>query len=566
LDRLPAIIIERNLELTTRDGVILRGDLYRPPDKACPTLLMRTPYGKETPMGLMVVLDPLKAASAGYSVFIQDVRGRFASDGDFTPFVNEGRDGYDTIEWIARQPWSTSRVGMYGSSYMAATQLQAATLAPPHLHAICPIGGSSDYYEGRSYRGGACERGSLLSIALFALGTGTLRRMGMAPDELHEALRELKAMLADLPAVAAMPLSDLRRTVLATCAPFFFDWLEHDAPGEFWEAISVSSHYDKVRIPALHITSWFDAFAAGTINNYRGIRASGATALARQNQCLWIGPWGHYMPRTVVNGAGRLGELDFGLNALTDLDTVQLGWFDRWLKEEGHVWRYQSPVRLFILGQNAWRDAPHWPLTTQQARLFLAAGGALESASPTTETAPDAYLSDPADPVPTHGGAHVMLENAFPQGPLNQALVEARKDILLYTSEALTQELTVIGDVELDVWISSTAPSTDVVATLTVVTPDGRSINLVDGVRRTSLAPDAAQMVTVNLGALARTFKPGERFRLRISGTNFPRYDLNPQTGERAVDASRRAIAKQLVFHDISHPSALRLPVFAGSL
>ena len=159
-----------------------------------------------------------------------------------------------------------------------------------------------------------------------------------------------------------------------------------------------------------------------------------------------------------------------------------------------------------------------------------------------------------------------MLENAFPQGPLNQALVEARKDILLYTSEALTQELTVIGDVELDVWISSTAPSTDVVATLTVVTPDGRSINLVDGVRRTSLAPDAAQMVTVNLGALARTFKPGERFRLRISGTNFPRYDLNPQTGERAVDASSRAIAKQLVFHDISHPSALRLPVFAGSL
>ena len=159
-----------------------------------------------------------------------------------------------------------------------------------------------------------------------------------------------------------------------------------------------------------------------------------------------------------------------------------------------------------------------------------------------------------------------MLESAFPQGPLNQALVEARQDILLYTSEELTQELTVIGDVELDVWISSTAPSTDVVATLAVVMPDGRSINLVDGVRRIRLAPEEVQMVTVNLGSLARTFKSGERFRLRIAGTNFPRYDLNPQTGERAVDASRRARAEQSVFHNRLHPSALRIPVFAGAL
>jgi putative CocE/NonD family hydrolase len=527
---------------------------------------MRTPYGKETPMGLMVVLDPLKAVAAGYSVFIQDVRGRFASDGAFTPFVNEARDGYDTIEWIAQQPWSTGRIGMYGSSYMAATQLQAATLAPPQLHAICPIGGSSDYFEGRSYRGGACERGSLLSIALFALGPGTLRRKGLAPDELRRALRELKAMLADLPTVAAMALSDLRNTVLATCAPFLFDWLEHDAPSTFWDAISVKSRYDNISTPALHITSWFDAFAAGAIANYRGIRAGGATALARENQCLWIGPWGHYMPRTVVNGAGRLGEMDFGLDALTDLDAVQLGWFDRWLKNEDHAWRYKTPVRLFLLGRNAWQDAPDWPLATVDTQLFLAPGRTLQTSAPTAATTPDSYLCDPADPVPTHGGAHVMLESAFPQGPLNQLLIEARPDILLYTSAVLTEDLTVIGAVELDAWISSTAPSTDVVATLTVVMPDGRSINLVDGVRRIRLVPDEAQKITVNLGSLARTFKSGERLRLRIAGTNFPRYDLNPQTGERAVAASRRARAEQTIFHDVLHPSALRIPVFAGTL
>lgn len=559
------LTIERNFEVPTRDGVVLRGDLYRSTKDAGPTLMMRTPYGKENPMGLMVVLDPLKAAGAGYNVFIQDVRGRFASDGDFTPFVNEASDGYDTVEWIARQPWSNGRVGMYGSSYMAATQLQAATLAPPSLQAICPIGGSSDYYEGRSYRGGACERGSLLTIALFAIGTGTVRRTKKGEDQ-RAALRAIKSMLADLPSVAAMPLTELRQTVLAECAPFFFEWLENDRPGPYWDAISVASQYDKINVPMLHITSWFDAFASGTIANYRGMRGGAATEQAQKNQCLWVGPWGHYMPRTVVNGAGRLGELDFGLDALTDLDAVQIAWFDRWLKDEGDGWRFKTPVRVFRLGRNAWQDLPDWPAASEPRKLFLAADGKLQTTAPTDEDGCDTYASDPDDPVPTHGGAHVMLESAFPQGPLDQTRIEARKDLLLYTSDALTQSVTLIGDVELDVWVASTAPSIDVVATLDVIMPDGRSIILVDGVTRTRLIPNEPQTVTVKLGAIGRDFSKGERIRLRIAGSNFPRYDLNPQTGERPCDAKSRARAVQTVLRDTQHASALRLPVYEGEI
>ena len=560
---MPKLTIERDIAVPVRDGSVLRGDLYCTSDVAAPTLLMRTPYGKENPMGLMVVLDPLKAAGAGYNVFIQDVRGRFASEGDFTPFVNEAVDGYDTIEWIASQSWSNGAVGMYGSSYMAATQLQAAAMAPPALRAICPIGGSSDYYEGRSYRGGACELGSLLSISLFALGTGTLKRK-RSGAELREGLREIKALLSDLPALAAKPVNELKETVLSECAPFLFDWLEHDAPGPYWDAIAVAAKYSDITVPMLHITSWFDAFADGAIANFKGMRREGGSESARSNQHLWIGPWGHYMPRTVVNGAGRLGEFDFGLDALTDLDSVQLGWFDHWLRGADADRRLRSPVRIFVLGENRWRDIPDWPAETNVMSLYPSPDGHLLTAPHGGEDGGDAYRSDPASPVPTHGGAHVMFEGAFPQGPLDQSRIEARQDVLVYTSAPFDAPVTFVGDVTFDAWIQSSAPSTDVVATLSVVLPDGRSINLVDGIRRATLTPGEPTFVSVRLGATARAFERGERVRLRIAGSNFPRYDLNAQTGERACLAQSRAPADHIILRNARYPSVLRLPVLAA--
>jgi putative CocE/NonD family hydrolase len=558
------ITVERDIPAAMRDGVVLRGDLYRPAQGTRhPTLVMRTPYSKDEPNGLMLLLDPLKAAGAGYAVLIQDVRGRFKSDGEFVPFANEASDGYDTVEWAAKQAWSTGRIGMFGSSYMAATQLQAATAAPPHLCAICPIEGSADYYEGRSYRGGAFELGTMLSIALFVGAAGNIERLRQSPKAYRDAWRECKAMADDLPKVAATaPLTELRKTVLGTYAPFFFDWLEHDRQGAYWESFSVLSGYSRIRVPALHISSWYDSFLTGTITNYLGIRSQGATRAARENQYLWIGPWGHYMPRTMVYGRARLGLVEFGLDAMVNLDSVQLQWFDRWLKDDSTNWRFRSPVRIFIMGANVWRDEQAWPPPAKELPLYLGAGGVLSRDLPRSSK-PDVYRADPANPVPTSGGAHLVLESAFPHGPWDQRLLEMRSDVLTYTSEVLSADLEVVGEIRVALWISSTAPSTDIVPTLTVVRSNGESINLVDGIRRIALKPGEIIRVEVSMGSVAHKFRTGERIRLRIAGSNFPRHDLNPQTGERSCVATIRLAAEQQVFHDSERPSALRLPVVA---
>lgn len=556
------IVIDRNVDVVMRDGAVLRADVYRPADGRHPVLLHRTPYGKEVPMGIMVSLNPVRAAMAGYAVVVQDVRGRFGSDGDFTPFANEGLDGHDSVEWAAAQPWSTGRVGMFGSSYGAATQLLTAVESPPSLRAIAPFEGTSSYYEGRSYRGGAFELGSLLSIALVALGPGSIQRQ-VSGEEFRKIWRQIRAMVDDLPATAStLPLTDLRTTPLGTWTPYFFEWLEHDEPGEFWERISIEARHDRIGVPALHLSSWYDSYATGAIRNYLGIAANGATAEAREHQYLWLGPWGHYMPRTALNGVLRLGEMEFGLNALIDLDVVQLAWFDRWLKDEVTSWRFDSPVRLFVLGENRWRNEACWPVDAQPLILHLDGGGRLAT-TPPSDPAADEYVADPATPVPTVGGPHLMLESAFPQGPWDQRDVEARDDVVVYTTDELTNDIVVIGEPHCELWFSSTAPSADVVVTLSVVHADGTSLPVADGIRRVALEPGRSTNVTVELGPTAIRFTLGQRIRLRVASSNFPRWDLNPQTGERAATATRRDAARHSVHHDAARPSALHLPVSA---
>jgi putative CocE/NonD family hydrolase len=565
MTRPPNVVIEKHVEVPMRDGTVLRADVYRPSAGRHPVLLMRTPYSKDVPMGLMVVLNYVRAAEAGYVVVVQDVRGRFRSEGNFVPFVNEADDGYDSVEWAAAQEWSSGRVGMFGSSYMAATQLQAATAAPPHLCAIAPMEGSGDYFEGRSFKGGTFELGALMSISLFALGAGTIQR-GLSGEDFRRVWRQVRAMLDDLPATAlTAPLSDLRKTVLGDWAPFFFEWMEHDEPGPYWESFSVVSGHGKIAVPALHVSSWFDTYAAGAISNYLGIRANGATPEAREHQYLWLGPWGHYMPRSILNGAARLGELDFGLNALIDLDTLQLAWFDRWLKDDTRAWRFKTSVRVFCLGANVWRDEETWPVKAGLQLLYLQGAGGLAT-HPAADSEPDSYRSDPADPVPTVGGAHLILESAFPQGPWDQRSVEAREDVVVYTSEVLAQDVLVTGHVTLDAWVASSAPSTDIAATLSVVQADGKSIGLLDGIRRVTFAGGDPTKVIVELGPLSRQFRRGESIRLRVCGSNFPRHDLNPHTGERAWQAAQRVAADDRIFHDKKHRSALHLPVVSGSL
>ncbi|HRE02188.1 MAG TPA: CocE/NonD family hydrolase, partial [Ilumatobacteraceae bacterium] len=248
------VVLTRDIGVPMRDGVVLRGDLYLPVgDGPFPCLLQRTPYVKDYNPGIWVVCDPLKAAGAGFAVFIQDVRGRGISDGEFTPFIDEAADGVDTIDWVSRQTWCDGRVAMHGSSYMAAAQWQAAKERPAAFQASC------DYYEGRSYRGGAFEIGALLGVSLNALGGGIAHRKIQRGELPKSAAREARTAVDQLVQLARTPLAELRKTVLNDIAPFFFDWAERTDPGhEYWRELDLTGRHQDIHIPVFHLSSWFD--------------------------------------------------------------------------------------------------------------------------------------------------------------------------------------------------------------------------------------------------------------------------------------------------------------------
>ncbi|HRD99762.1 MAG TPA: CocE/NonD family hydrolase [Ilumatobacteraceae bacterium] len=555
------IIVETDVAVPMRDGTVLRADVYRPAEGPAPTLLERTPYSKDQLVGTIFVMNPMRAARAGYSVVVQDVRGRFSSDGDFYPFVNESLDGYDTVEWCAAQPWSTGKVGMFGSSYMAAAQWQAAKANPPHLTTITPFQASADYRDGRSYRGGAFELGSLLSIALYALGAGQMARLPLA--ERRPMWDTLRGAIDDISATSRAVLENrLAGTVIPEIIPYFFDWLDHNEPGPYWDRIDVTQHYQNIDLPVLHVSCWFDQFLVGTIRNFVGMRERAASQHARDNQHLFIGPWGHYAPRTALLGTARIGDMDLGVSAVSDLDAMLISWFDRWMKDEPIAGRAIAPVRLFVTGSNTWHNLSQWPPeTTATLDLFMHSEGSanssdgdgrLDSTPPTADEAADTYLHDPADPVPTCGGAHLVLEATYPQGAVDQRDVEARDDVLVFTTHALDADVEVLGPVTAHLTVESTAPSADFDVTVSDVHPDGRSLKICDGILRTIL-DDGPAAIVVDLGVIGHRFLAGHRIRVHVASSNFPRYDLNPA----AVTAT------QSLHHSAAHTSLLRLPISA---
>ncbi|MDT4936312.1 MAG: uncharacterized protein QOK11_4204 [Pseudonocardiales bacterium] len=570
--------VELDVPVPMRDGTVLKADVFRPATGSWPVLLQRTPYGKQSRLGTLVTLDPVNAAATGFAVVVQDVRGRFASAGDFAPF-DENADGFDSVEWAAAQPWSTGRVGMFGASYMAATQWHAAVTAPPHLAAICPVQASSDYYEGRSYRGGAFEFGALLGIALNALGQGSIGRADPEGSRRRELWGGVHALLADVAHTGSqLPLSALRSTVAGETAPFFFDWLEHDHDDEYWQRLSINSRLGQADVPALHISSWFDQYLVGTLANYEGMR--GADARNRDEQRLVIGPWNHYPARTGVMGSARVGDLDFGLGAIINTDLLQLRWFTRHLAGDDRPLPMRSRVRLFVMGTNVWRDEDEWPLARAvDAAVYLGSGGRantstgdgrLSLSEPGSEP-PDQFDYDPHHPVPTVGGAHLVMESQHPQGPVDQTRLESRDDVLVYTSLPMSEDLEVTGRVHAVLWVMSSAPCTDFTARLVDVYPDGRAIAVCDGIRRVRLAEagsdpgGGAIEIRIDLAPVSQVFRAGHALRLDVSSSNFPRFDLNPNTGQRSYDATELRVARQHVLHDREHPSRLVLPVVTSA-
>ena len=579
------IVVDKDLQVGMRDGVRLSTDVYRPDIREpAPTLVMRLPYNKELPQLTNFALHVMRGAKSGYAVVIQDTRGRYASGGTFNPYLDESSDGADTIEWAASQPWSSGATGMVGGSYFGATQWAAASTGPPALRAIAPVLTSNGFYDNWTYQGGAFQLSfkllwSLQSLSLGHIVRGMGRGEATAADlgQLIDAIDSVSSLYRRTPLMEATPLKDL--------APYYFDWLHHPRYDEFWQATALSERYEAVTVPALNVGGWYDLFLGGTIANYVGMTQRGGSMQARNQQRLLIGPWSHGVR------SGFFPERAFGFKAgadAIDLTGMQLRWFDWLLQGRDTGIESEKPVRLFVMGADKWRDADDWPLpgTEYQAfhlhssgrANFSADDGQLSTEGPAEEP-PDVFLYDPRDPVPTHGGAVYMpaLQIGLNAEPRDQQPVEQRRDVLCYTTPPLTQPVEVIGPVRLVLHVSSSAPDTDFTGKLVDVFPDGRAINLTDGILRVryreSLAkpslmrPGEVYRIAVDLVATANLFRVGHRIRLEVSSSNFPRFDRNTNTGGIIAEENETDMtpAVNRVHHTPSYPSQLVLPVIPAS-
>ncbi|HKA55604.1 MAG TPA: CocE/NonD family hydrolase, partial [Candidatus Binatia bacterium] len=368
-----SVKIDCNVEVPLRDGVKLRADVYRPDDAAShPVLLARLPYNKDLSLISLSLLSPIRAARRGYVVVIQDTRGRFKSDGQFSLFAGEAEDGYDTVAWCAAQPWSNGQVGMYGASYFGATQWLTATASPPALKAIVPTITSSDYYEGWTYQGGAFQQG-FIQFWTAGMATETITRL---PDAPADARRKLYGAIFGMrEAYRGLPLVDFPPATVPGLMDHYREWLKHPALDDYWERVRIESKYEQIDVAALHIGGWYDIFLEGTLRNFVGMRTRGKSARARQQQRLVVGPWLHGLFDRVV------GEVDFGPGVLldaVDLGGLHLQWFDHCLRDQPDT---GAPVRIFIMGANVWRNENEWPLARAiSTRYYLASGGSANSA------------------------------------------------------------------------------------------------------------------------------------------------------------------------------------------
>jgi putative CocE/NonD family hydrolase len=552
--------IQPGVSVKMRDGVSLVADIYSPvSDEKFPVLLTRTPYNRTG--------DPRFAnelASHGYIVILQDTRGRFASGGEFYPFRNESADGFDTVEWAAKLEQSNGKVGMFGGSYVGATQMLAAMAVPPHLVSIFPYVTASEYYDGWTYQNGALMQW-FSSSWTSGLAIDTLRRYADRAQAPKEWVNTLP--LQDYPLLKTPQTSEL--------APYFRDWLSHERDDAYWAQWRVSDHYSQMTVMGLHAGGWHDLFLKGSIKNYTGLRQQAATAEARAGQRLLVGPWAH----AGTSPAGKIGDVVFGKDAVLDNTNTTLKWFDYSLKGIKNEFASGAPVRLFIMGTNVWRDEQEFPLArTRYTKYYLhsskgangiAGDGSLSVALPGVEKQ-DQFTYDPQNPVPTIGG-RLCCGGAIPPGPADQRANETRPDVLVFSTPVLTEDTEVTGYVSVELYASTSAVDTDFTALLVDVDESGYARFLTDGIVRaryrestkeaSAITPGKIYKYTIDLWATANVFKAGHRIRLYISSSNFPRFNRNMNTGEDISNASKFVRATQTIYHDREHSSVLILPV-----
>jgi hypothetical protein len=543
--------IEYDQRVPMRDGVDLSADVFRPdtPGKF-PVILVRTPYDNASPA---YAKQGFFWASHGYAFVIQDVRGRGESEGEFYPLVHEAEDGYDTQTWCGTQPWSSGKVGTTGGSYLGWTQVYSAGLRNPHLGAMVSIVSPPDPTRNFPVQHGVYGPTTVSWLAYISGKT--------LQDTSHIDL---------MAAYRTLPLREMDER-FGRRIQAWRDWFDHPTLDEYWKEQSYQEQLLDATVPTLHVSGWYDDVLVGTTENYINMVTRARTAEAREKQWLLVGPWGHR-----VNTTRRLGEVDFGPEALIDFDAVQLRWFDRWLKGASNGVESDAKVRIFVMGENRWRNENGWPIArTRNVEYFLHSGGradslfgdgGLDTKAPGDEP-PDTFRYDPDDPAP------FITEPNFSQvgGPDDYRAVERRDDVLVYTTESLTEPLEVCGPLIVRLHASTSARDTDWTAKVLDVHPNGFAQRLNDGIVRARyragmekesfVEPGAVESYDIDAWSTCTLLDEGHRLRLEISSSAFPKFDRNLNTGGPIGVESQGVVAEQKVYHDRVRPSHVVVPI-----
>ena len=559
--------MEHNVRVPMRDGVALSTDIYRPDaDGKFPAVLVRTPYSNNTPGAV----DQSKwFAERGYVVIQQDVRGRYDSEGTFYAFKNEPDDGFDTDEWIGKQPWFNGKLGTMGGSYVGFTQLTQAIRGSQHLTSMAPTVTTLNIYGNWIYTGGAFQYG-------FALPWGGLFIDGHVNQEYlaynwPEAFKHLPLSTAD--------------EAVGRNNPFYRDWVKHPARDAYWDQNSHENEQDKVTVPLFNVGGWYDIFLAGMLQDDIAIRQKGKTAAARSGKRLMVGPWVHGVGthnNFRAESPYQTDRMDFGPAADVDMQRLTLRWLDYTLKGMNNGMASEPPIKIFVMGDNAWRYENEWPLArTQYTKYYFQSGGkanssngdgTLGTAQPKGGSPSDTFGYDPANPVPTIGGNNCCRSDIVAMGAFDQRSVERRDDMIVFTSPELKEPVEVTGPITVKLYAATSAKDTDWTAKLVDVHPNGYVQNIQDGIIRARyrenvagpakpIAPGAVLEYTIDLWASSNTFLPGHRLRVEISSSNFPRFDRNLNTGEDPGTGTKMEIAKQTIYHSEQYPSHIVLPV-----
>ena len=596
------VVRHSNVMMAMRDGVRLATDIYFPARHgaeapgAFPVILERTPYDKAAPVS---VTKGNYFARRGYVCAIQDVRGRFESEGEWYPFAKEAPDGYDTVEWLGVQPWSDGQVGTMGGSYAGSDQSALATLAPTHLKTMIVAVGASNYFHSSMRQNGALEQ----RFMIYAMRMAATAKEALADPVLKAALRKCYAEVGEWMTRAPLKPGTSPLHLLPSYEQWVTDIFTHGEYDEYWKqrGYAFSEYYDEhADVPTLYLGGWYDSYARATCENFIELRKRKTSP-----QMLLMGPW--------IHGGWEMrnaGDLDFGADSLINYNDLRLAWFDRFLKGMDTEVAEWSPVRLFVMGSahpapgrqdrrtydglidvgGDWRDEPDFPLPdTQFTPYYAHADGTLSATLPGDDAEPSRYTFDPRDPVPTIGGsisaaAPVMEPGGFDQrgGPNvwrsgDSLPLDARADILTFQTPPLEKDTEVTGPLTVTLYVSSSASDTDFTAKLVDVyppsgdDPEGLAINVSDSIMRARyrngfsepelMTPGDVYELSFQLFPTANLFRAGHRIRLDVSSSNFPRFDVNPNTGGPLGRERRFELAHQAVHHDRRYPSHVVLPI-----